>query len=188
MVYYVEYNALQRATGLWGLIWSHTVSSSMAWRPACWSSYGRMLIWPHRVLFPMAERVLTRHAALTNHHHSIMVTYEHIWTDMGGCGRLWVLWFRRLLMVACGYIRIHMDVYGHLCVLWFSQSYSYGHIRTHMGLYGWIWSPMGSDFRRLLTVAYRYIWAHMGEYGHLWVLWFSQATYVSIQIHTNTYR
>ena len=29
MVYYVEYNALQHATGLWGLIWSHTVSSSM---------------------------------------------------------------------------------------------------------------------------------------------------------------
>ena len=43
MVYYVEYNVLQRATGLWGPIWSHTVTSSMARRPAYWGSYGR--IW-----------------------------------------------------------------------------------------------------------------------------------------------
>ena len=41
MVYYVEYNVLQRAAGLWGLIWSHTVSS-MVRRPACGGSYGRI--------------------------------------------------------------------------------------------------------------------------------------------------
>ena len=83
MVYYVEHNALQRATGLWGLIWSHTVPSPMARRPACESSYGRIGFFS-----PVALRVLTRHAALTNHHHSIMVTYEHIWTDMDEYGHL----------------------------------------------------------------------------------------------------
>ena len=40
MVYYVEYNALQRAAGLWDLICSHTVSSSMVRWPACVGSYG----------------------------------------------------------------------------------------------------------------------------------------------------
>ena len=43
LVYYVEYNALQRAAGLWGLIWSHTISSSMVRWPAYGGSYG--CIW-----------------------------------------------------------------------------------------------------------------------------------------------
>ena len=69
------------AAGLLRFIWSHTVPSPMARRQACGGSYGHIGFFS-----PMAQRVLTCHAALTNHHHLIMVTYEHIWTGMDEYG------------------------------------------------------------------------------------------------------
>ena len=46
--------------------------------------------------------------------------------------------FRRLFMVAYGYIWIHMDVYGHLCALIFAKLLLWSHTNT----YGPIWMNM----------------------------------------------
>ena len=69
------------AAGLLGFIWSHTVPSPMTRRPACGGSYGRIGFFS-----PMAQRVLTRHAALTNHHHSIIIITDHLRMQPDGCG------------------------------------------------------------------------------------------------------
>ena len=121
------------AVGLWGLIWSHAAPSPMAPQPACGGSYGRIRSLP---LLPrpacgalygrirlhtdtygcawspmcMATYVCSDFASYSYGH---IRTHGPIWMSMVTYG---FSDFRRQLMVANGYIRTHMNVYGRLCV------------------------------------------------------------------------
>ena len=95
--------------------------------------------------------------------------------------------------IPAGYLWKYMDTYGRIWWVWssgfsnFYKSFLWSHTITYKSVWIGMITYGYSDFCKLLMVAYRYILICMDRYGHPWLLWFSQTTYGSKKIYTNTY-